>query len=310
MQDLIVPPGLRWELIIVDNGTIDTSARVVEEFAEALPIRRVEEPVQGICPARNRAVREARGDYICWTDDDTILDPHWLAAYVAAFVRHPDAAIFGGRILRRMEEPVPRWVRNSLDCWQLNAVFVHRDFDQATKIGVSRDATPWGANFAVRAAEQRQFEYDLELGMSPNHNRSGDESDVLYRMLTGGCRGWWVPESIVHHAVPTSRQTWSYLHFYFVRAAETAAFAGTGFADQDGSGRTLCRLSRMSSRRLYAQIALDWTLFLGAAAAGLFPRAVRFLASAGFIRGVLNSRKGGAQCRSSSPTTEAVQAAG
>ena len=310
VEGLVVPPGLRWELVIVDNGTNDATAKVVERFASSLPIRRVKEAVPGISPARNRAVREARGDYICWTDDDVILDPHWLAAYAAAFARHPDAAIFGGKILRSMEEPVPRWVRKSLGCWQLDAVFVHRDFDQAKEIGVSRDGTPWGANFAIRAVEQRQFEYDLDLGMSPNHNRSGEESDLMYRMLAGGCRGRWVPESIVHHAVPTSRQTWSYLHFYFVRAAETAAYPGIKFADQDGTGRTMRRLSLMGSRRLYARMALIWTLFLGAKAAGLFPRSVRFLARAGFYRGVLNSRKGDAQCRSSSPATEALQAAG
>jgi len=309
-KDLVVPPGLRWELIIVDNGTNDASDKVVEKFASSLPIRRVEEPVPGISPARNRAVREARGDYICWSDDDTILDHNWLAAYAAAFARHPEAAIFGGKILRNLEEPVPRWVRKSLGCWQLDAVFVHRDIDRAKEVGVSRDVTPWGANFAVRTVEQRQFEYDVELGMSPKHNRSGEESDLLYRMLAGGCKGWWVPESIVHHAVPRSRQTWSYLHFYFVRAAETAAYAGTRFADQDGTGKTMRRLSLMSSRRLYSLMVLHWILFLAANAAGLFRHSVRSLARAGFYRGVLNSRKGDTQCRSSRSATETIQAVG
>ena len=31
--------------------------------------------------------------------EDVSLDPGWLAAYIEAFARHPEAAVFGGRIL-------------------------------------------------------------------------------------------------------------------------------------------------------------------------------------------------------------------
>jgi len=82
---LTVPPGLAWELIIVDNGSSDHTAEVVESFASQIPVRCVREDKAGLSNARNRGVDEAKGDYICWTDDDVKLDPKWLSAYVAAF---------------------------------------------------------------------------------------------------------------------------------------------------------------------------------------------------------------------------------
>ena len=43
---------------------------------------------------------EARGDLILWTDDDVLVDPAWLASYVRTAEANPQAAFFGGAILR------------------------------------------------------------------------------------------------------------------------------------------------------------------------------------------------------------------
>src|SRR6185295_20067875 len=82
---LTVPPGLAWELIIVDNGSSDDTSEVVDRYGQDLPIRLVREERAGLSIARNRGVAEARGRYICWTDDDVIIDRGWLSAYVSAF---------------------------------------------------------------------------------------------------------------------------------------------------------------------------------------------------------------------------------
>jgi glycosyltransferase involved in cell wall biosynthesis len=288
---LVVPPELLWELLIVDNGSDDASAAVVEAFASSLPLRRVREPAVGVSRARNRVVREARGDYICWADDDTILDRGWLAAYLAAFRRHPEAAVFGGRILVRLEEPTPRWVRKGLQCRQLECVFGQRDFDDGGPIAADRSQAPWGGNFAVRSRDQRQYEYDPALGYSREHNRTGEETDVIYRMLAVGNEGWWVPQSVVHHVIPRRRQTWSYLHFYFTRVGETAAYVEANVACRDKVGpRSLRRILSMNRPILWLRIACRRALFLAASAVGLTRLSIRFLASAGFYRGVLNHR--------------------
>lgn len=288
---LAIPPGLDWELVVVDNGSDDASAAVVEGFASALPVRRVREPVAGISHARNRAVKEARGEYICWADDDVILDRNWLTAYLDAFHRHPEAAVFGGRIVARLEEPTPRWVRESLHCEQLQCIFGQRDVRDDRRIAANRSDTPWGSNFAMRSLEQRQFEFDRALGYSPEHNRIGEESDVVYRAVAGGATGWWVPRSVVHHVIPAHRQTWSYLYSYFKRAGETAAYMHENFADPDEHGSLSDRrIQEMSRVGLWLNFACRWVLFLAASAARLSRLSVRFLAGAGVYRGNLSHR--------------------
>jgi glycosyltransferase involved in cell wall biosynthesis len=98
-----IPMDLAWEVLVVNNGGTDHTDQVIDSFVGRLPIRRVVEPKRGVSNARNRAVDEAKGDYILWTDDDVVVDPGWLAAYADAFKRWPDVAVFGGKIVPRLE---------------------------------------------------------------------------------------------------------------------------------------------------------------------------------------------------------------
>src|SRR5690606_2409380 len=82
---LIVPPGLRWELLVVDNASSDDTSQVLQGYLGRLPLRVVREERPGLSNARNAAIRAARGEYIIWTDDDVLVAPGWLAAYSDAF---------------------------------------------------------------------------------------------------------------------------------------------------------------------------------------------------------------------------------
>jgi glucosyl-dolichyl phosphate glucuronosyltransferase len=222
---LVIPTGLSWEFIVVDNGSSDNTADVVRRYAARLPLRLVREERPGLSNARNRGVDEARGEYICWTDDDVELDPNWLAAYVVAFRRHPEAAVFGGRIFPMLEGPTPAWFAMAKDRWPLETILAARNFgDDIVPVTLQGGREPYGANFALRAFEQRQNKYNPRLGVSPTQWRVGEETDVIYRILTSGGTGWWVPDSKVYHLVPRKRQTLRYVFHYFFLSGETSAY--------------------------------------------------------------------------------------
>lgn len=220
---LSVPPGLTWELIIVDNGSSDHTAQVVESFASKIPVRCVREDRAGLSNARNRGVDEATGDYICWTDDDVMLDPEWLSAYVEAFQAHPEAAVFAGRILPVLAPPTPAWFSEIAGDWPITNVLAKRDFGE-TPIELDAERRPFGASYALRAAEQKRHRYNPHLGVSPNHKRVGEETDVLQRILAEGAISRWVPASKVHHITQPGRQSARYIYEYFLCAGETWAF--------------------------------------------------------------------------------------
>lgn len=221
--DLKIPDGLAWEFLLVDNGSVDHTAAVAASYADRLPIRCVREETPGLSNARNRAVAEARGAYICWTDDDVLIDSDWLAAYAEAFDRHPEAAFFGGVIEPVLEGEPPHWFKENWS--RLSNIMAERNFgDQVVPLSHENERMPYGANYAVRTREQRETLYDPTLGVSPGHRRLGEESDVLLKMLQAGGVGFWVPKSRVRHMIPRSRQTLRYVRIYQQLAGETWAY--------------------------------------------------------------------------------------
>ena len=220
-----IPQELRWELCIVDNGSSDHTAGVIESFESQLPIRRVLEEEAGLSNARNRGVEVALGQYVCWTDDDVVLSPGWLSAYWQMIQTHPNAVLFGGPILPQLEAPTPPWFSRYADRWPLTTVLAKREFGPLPRrLSWEEGVSPWGANYAIRSDEQRKYRYDPQLGVSPRQRRLGEEADVIARVLSAGGEGWWVPAAVVHHKIPIRRQSRDYLYEYYVANGETLAY--------------------------------------------------------------------------------------
>lgn len=87
-QDL---PGLRYEIVVVDDSPFGTSRASVERWGDRLTgdwvrLLYVDNPgPRGPAAARNRGWRHARAPIIAFTDDDTVPSARWLAAGLAAF---------------------------------------------------------------------------------------------------------------------------------------------------------------------------------------------------------------------------------
>lgn len=217
---LKIPQGVDWELLVINNNSTDATDDVLGSFLTRLPLRAVIEPEPGLSNARNRAVREAKGDYLIWTDDDVLVDEQWMTAYRDAFVRKPDAAIFGGNIEPWFAGTPPQWL---LRVWsRVATAYASRDLGNEA-VPLSKEVVPFGANFAVRTIEQRKYLYDPQLGVRPDNIMGGEETTVIRSMLADGIAGWWVPEARVRHYIPEERQTIAYLRNYFSGYGEYCA---------------------------------------------------------------------------------------
>ena len=75
-------PGVSWELVVVDNGSTDNTARIVERWARCdARVRLVEANRQhNLAYARNVGVDAARGSKILFCDADDVVGGGWLAA--------------------------------------------------------------------------------------------------------------------------------------------------------------------------------------------------------------------------------------
>ena len=93
-----------WELVLVDDGSTDSSTSIARAFAHRYPdkIRYLEHPGHqhlGKSTSRNLGVRSAVGDYIALLDADDVFLPEKLARQVAVLDRHPEVAMVYGATL-------------------------------------------------------------------------------------------------------------------------------------------------------------------------------------------------------------------
>jgi len=100
----------RVEVIVVDNTAAASARPLVEALqAEFACLRYFVEPVQNISHARNRAVREARGTWLAFIDDDEVAGDDWLFAYWQSARTQPADGYFGP-VLPRLEAAPPAWL--------------------------------------------------------------------------------------------------------------------------------------------------------------------------------------------------------
>ena len=79
-----------WELILVDDGSTDSSNEFLASFADGGRVRFVQAEHKGVGPARNAGLRLARGRLVAFLDNDAIPQPDWLERLVVFMDSHPD----------------------------------------------------------------------------------------------------------------------------------------------------------------------------------------------------------------------------
>lgn len=85
IQSVIAQTYSNWELIVVDDGSTDTTSAVVAEFAEAdSRVKLIRQGPIGVCAARNNGLSYAQGALVAFIDSDNAWVPHFLDRSVFA----------------------------------------------------------------------------------------------------------------------------------------------------------------------------------------------------------------------------------
>jgi glycosyltransferase involved in cell wall biosynthesis len=89
-----------WELIIVDDGSTDETASVIERYREADErIRSVRHENQGLPKSRNLAIENARGAYLALIDDDDEYSPDHIEKRMGYMLDNPEVDIMWGGLI-------------------------------------------------------------------------------------------------------------------------------------------------------------------------------------------------------------------
>jgi glycosyltransferase involved in cell wall biosynthesis len=219
LAGVTIPAGVTWDVIVANNNSTDPTEEVLDAHAARLPLTRLFVPRQGKSYALNEIVDRLQGDLVLWTDDDVVFAEDWIASYIDAARRWPEAAFFGGRIIPRFLSAEPDWLRPA---WQILAgVYAERELGDEP-IPFSSSKLPYGANMAVRVGVQKQYRYNSELGRRGNLLLSCEETELAKQWLIDGHVGMWVPQSRVEHMIPPERLELDYIRRFFFDLARSA----------------------------------------------------------------------------------------
>lgn len=210
----VISPSQPWEFLVIDNASSDATPQLLATAGwrpAGAEVRVIREEKLGLSNARNRALLEARGDYLLFMDDDETPNSAWLATYEQAMLTHqPDA--LGGRIEVLFEDGArPCWLQDEL------LGFLGK-LDHGEARWLTERATPiFGGNFAFRRSVfERIGNFDTRLGRQGTANIGGEDTEIYQRLLEHGCSVRWVPEAIIHHRIQTPKLRRGYfldLHF-------------------------------------------------------------------------------------------------
>jgi GT2 family glycosyltransferase len=187
------------EIIVVDNAPLDgiSSLQVVEKFTGISYLRH---PSGGLSSARNAGLTLARGDYVAFTDDDSVAHPRWLLSLVAGLAE--GVGCVTGLVLPRELETHAQiafeFVLGGFSAGFMPLVFGQDFFTRTRPFGVPVWRIGAGASMAFRRevfAAVGTFDERLGAGASG----CSEDSELWYRLLAAGWECRYEPSAVVFH---------------------------------------------------------------------------------------------------------------
>lgn len=196
---------------MVDNEDSEETSTIVESASatHGCGIRYVAEPAVGLCNARNRGLREAKGDLIVFLDDDAIPDPGWVEALSTGAVKYPKAGVFGGPSSLECAIEQPDWLDQEASQWKRwLGYWQPSDTDLLLTIKPNEGYPgPHGLNMAFRREAVGDFVFDPSLGRQGKNLLSGDEAPFVRAISSTGWEVRYLIDAAVTHLVPADRLT-------------------------------------------------------------------------------------------------------
>lgn len=222
------PDGVDIGIIVVDNNSSPPqAARNAELVAGTTSMRceLVNEPQQGSSYARNAGIAASNAEWIGFIDDDEQIDASWFVV-VSRELTQPHVGFISGPCLPDWESAPPAWLPAGIGRYIAVIGWVELT-DRIKEFNREIDAMAMGGNMAVKHNWLEAVgPYNTGLGRIRGRLLSAEDHDMHERLIAAGARGFYVPDLIIHHFVPTSRMTkryhrrWAFWHGFSMHHLE------------------------------------------------------------------------------------------
>lgn len=197
-------PESDYEIVLVNNNSTDNTRLICERFAanhQNISFRYVEEHEQGLSAARNRGIKEAKGDIVIYVDDDALVDSDYIRTYAEHFSSFPETMAAGGPIEPLYETKEPSWMspytKALLTAW-MNYGDKVREYPSGR--------FPGGGNAAYRKSVfDKVGLFNTDLGRKGTALLASEEKDIFDKMRQLGMRVLYLPTPVLHHIIPQAK---------------------------------------------------------------------------------------------------------
>jgi O-antigen biosynthesis protein len=192
-----------YEVIVVDNAPATTATAALVAARHSDEVHYTVEDRPGLAAAHNRGMAEARGEILAFTDDDVVVDRHWLLELAMGFELAPDVGCVTGMIVAaELQTRAQVW---SEARWGLGKGFAPRVFRSADRdrlgalfpFAAGRFGS--GANMAFRAQTLHDVGgFDPALGTG-TPACGGDDLAIFFAVIAAGYSLVYSPGAIIRH---------------------------------------------------------------------------------------------------------------
>jgi glycosyltransferase involved in cell wall biosynthesis len=204
LQSLLELDYPSYDIVVVDNApSTDATAQLVRRRFAHRGAQYVRESRPGLGAAHNRGIDAATGQILAFTDDDVVVDRHWLAAIAEAFALTTDVGAVTG-LIHPAELRTPAQL-----LLERHGAFA-KGFETKVFDRFSHHPADWrfplaagqlgsGANMAFEATCLRGlggFEPALGAGTKA---RGGDDLAAFFRVVASGHRLVYQSAAVVRH---------------------------------------------------------------------------------------------------------------
>ena len=250
-----------FEVIIVDNNSTDNTKEVYAAWRQTNTNGQftfISETKQGASFARNTGAAIAKGQWVCFMDDDAVATPNYVENILKHIQNKPDAVGFGGRIIPKYIPSEPKWMSYYVSSLVGN-------FDYAPiPCAFENGKYPLESNMIVKKSVYDKIGgFNVNLpGVVGTLRIGGEGKELFYKILALGHIIYYDPAICVHHVVEVKKLTSEYMY----RVAS-------------GIGRGEKTRTSAISKAAYLIKVLEYFLKLGAAVILGFKYALQFTPS-------------------------------
>ncbi len=199
-------PHLNYEIVLVNNNSTDDTEAICNKFQADYPhieFHYFIEYNQGLSYARNRGVKESKGDILIFVDDDATVFDNYLSAIDSFFNAHPEVSACGGPIVPVYEVDKPKWLSHYTE-QLIGGALYEGDKNKPFRNG----KYPGGGNSAFRKEIFEKYGlFNVELGRKGTGLIGAEEKDLYDRLTKGKETFYYLPQMGIHHYIPQKKLT-------------------------------------------------------------------------------------------------------